>query len=57
MESGINFTSNLGYNPGIELSLPRFKVYSFGGRVISDGGSFEAPGCLFNTLTFLNSIS
>jgi hypothetical protein len=59
MESGINFTSNLGSNPGIELDTPRFKVYSFGGRVTSGGGKFEADNCMYNTIknSLFNSAS
>jgi hypothetical protein len=57
MESEINFTSNLGSNPGIELDTPRFIVYSFGGRVTSDSGVFEADNCMYSILSFLNSLS
>lgn len=39
------------------VGLPNYITESFINRVIADGGSFEAPGCLFNTLTFLNNIA
>ena len=50
MKRSINLLPNLGSNPGIELDLPRFKVYSFGYRVSSDGGVFESDNCMYNIL-------
>jgi hypothetical protein len=50
MKRSINLLPNLGSNPSIELNKPRFKVYSFGGRVVADGGTFEADNCMYNTI-------